>query len=133
MRILICGGRKLNSDHVATYLETLLEHMTDMFIIHGGAHGGDEGADKFAKKFGISTAIYLADWKQHGNAAGPIRNKKMLLEGKPDLIIAFPGGSGTDNMIHEAALRYCPIITIPEGWDKALIEKELPRYVEINW
>jgi hypothetical protein len=35
-------------------------------------------------------------------AAGPIRNARMLEEGKPDIVIAFPGGRGTANMIEQA-------------------------------
>ena len=34
-----------------------------------------------------------------GRKAGPIRNQRMLDEGKPDLVVAFPGGKGTNGMI----------------------------------
>ncbi|MEM9912925.1 MAG: hypothetical protein AAF922_19365 [Pseudomonadota bacterium] len=37
-----------------------------------------------------------------GRAAGPIRNKEMLDEGCPDLVVAFPGGRGTANMVKQA-------------------------------
>lgn len=39
------------------------------------------------------------DGTKYNVMAGFIRNKEMLVEGKPDLVIAFPGGNGTDNMI----------------------------------
>jgi hypothetical protein len=39
-----------------------------------------------------------AKWKQYGNWAEMNRNIKMLVEHRPDLVIAFPGGSGTANM-----------------------------------
>jgi hypothetical protein len=45
---------------------------------------------------------YEADWESHGRAAGPIRNAKMLIEGKPDYVIAFPGGYGTLDMKKKA-------------------------------
>jgi hypothetical protein len=45
---------------------------------------------------------YKAKWDKYGKSAGPIRNKKMLDEGKPDLVFAFPGGPGTNNMIKQA-------------------------------
>lgn len=32
-----------------------------------------------------------------------MRNRDMLLEGKPDLIVAFPGGNGTKHMVTIAA------------------------------
>jgi len=51
-------------------------------------------------------------------AAGAIRNEKMAVEGKPDLIIAFPGGPGTKNMIDVARRKgYKSIITIPDNWN----------------
>ena len=31
-----------------------------------------------------------------------MRNQKMLNEGKPDGVLAFPGGKGTENMIELA-------------------------------
>ena len=37
--------------------------------------------------------------EKHGNAAGPIRNQRMLDHGKPDIVVAFPGGSGTADMV----------------------------------
>lgn len=45
-----------------------------------------------------------ADWKKHGKAAGPIRNGIMLRDGKPDMVVAFPGGRGTANMVDQARL-----------------------------
>ena len=38
----------------------------------------------------------------HGAAAGPVRNGEMLSRGKPDVVIAFPGGRGTANMCEQA-------------------------------
>ena len=50
----------------------------------------------------MAALAYPANWKKHGRAAGPIRNKQMLEEAKPDLVIAFPGGAGTANMVKQA-------------------------------
>jgi hypothetical protein len=40
----------------------------------------------------------MAEWETLGRKAGPIRNERMLTEGKPDLVVAFPGGRGTAHM-----------------------------------
>lgn len=50
--------------------------------------------------------MFLAEWDKYGRAAGPIRNKQMLLyvlEAKP-LVIAFWDGisRGTKNMVSQA-------------------------------
>ena len=39
---------------------------------------------------------FPADWARHGNSAGPIRNGQMLAAGKPELVVAFPGGGTAD-------------------------------------
>ncbi len=49
-----------------------------------------------------SPEVYEADWHEHGRAAGPIRNARMIAEGRPDLVIAFPGGRGTADMVSRA-------------------------------
>lgn len=51
---------------------------------------------------GVKHLPFEADWHTHGRAAGPIRNRRMIEEGKPDLVVAFPGGRGTANMVNQA-------------------------------
>jgi hypothetical protein len=50
--------------------------------------------------------VFSANWEKHGLAAGPIRNRQMLTEGKPDLVIAFheniEKSKGTKNMLELA-------------------------------
>lgn len=45
---------------------------------------------------------FRANSRKHGRAAGPIRNQQMLDEGKPHLVVAFPGGTGTADMVRRA-------------------------------
>ena len=40
-----------------------------------------------------------ADWQMHGLRAGTVRNREMLRTCKPEIVVAFPGGSGTEHMI----------------------------------
>jgi hypothetical protein len=68
-------------------------------IISGAAPGVDTVAIDWAITNWCSLDEYPANWKRHGRRAGFIRNKQMLDEGKPDLVIAFPGGNGTANMV----------------------------------
>ena len=37
----------------------------------------------------------------------------MLDEGKPDLVVAFPGGRGTADMIRKAEGAGVPVVTVP--------------------
>jgi hypothetical protein len=127
MRILVCGGRnygninphrtdeRLREYHYiqACLNDLIIEHSTfyvpndnwlptDIVIIEGGATGADQAAATFAHVNYCQHEQYPADWKKYGRGAGYIRNKQMLEEGKPDLVVAFPGGRGTDLMVELA-------------------------------
>jgi hypothetical protein len=71
-------------------------------VIHGGADGADRCADEWAIINWSTCDKYEADWSRYGPSAGPIRNSLMLSAGKPDLVLAFPGGRGTSDMTTKA-------------------------------
>jgi hypothetical protein len=111
MRVLVCGSRHF-TDHVFANRELLkYVDVCDDVIIHGGARGADTLAGIFGKMFGLEVICFPAKWDEHGKAAGPIRNKQMLDEGKPDLVIAFlaPNSRGTKNMIEQAEKAGVPV------------------------
>jgi len=85
----------------------------DLFIIHGGATGADKIADEWSVVNWVPQQEYRADWEKWGKRAGPIRNQVMLNVGKPDLVIAFPGGDGTANMVRIARNRGVCTIEVP--------------------
>lgn len=80
-------------------LDQLHEKHKITTIIHGNARGADTLSGLWAKKNKINAQIFPAQWSKYGRAAGPIRNQHMLSESQPDLVVAFPGGKGTQNMV----------------------------------
>ena len=99
MRYLICGSREFaDPKQVDDYIKRLPPLST---IISGGARGVDTWASNAAKRYGHKTLIFPADWKKYGKAAGFVRNKQMIDEGKPDHVVAFWDGEskGTSMMI----------------------------------
>ena len=115
MRVLITGGRDF-SDRGLLF-ETLDRlHATHTFtvLIHGDASGADRLAGEWAAAAGIKVEAHPADWKKHGRAAGPIRNSQMLDE-KPDLVVAFPGGRGTADMVKKAKAAGLEVVVMIEG------------------
>ena len=104
MRVLVCGGRDFDDAlTLGSWLGGIHNNNGPItLLIEGGARGADYMARRFAEWQGIPVKTFPADWERHGKAAGPIRNKQMLDEGKPDLVVAFPGGRGTANMIEQA-------------------------------
>lgn len=71
-------------------------------VVTGGARGVDFLASRWAIANEIKTCIYPAQWSKLGKAAGPVRNQRMLDEEKPDMVLAFPGGIGTADMVDRA-------------------------------
>lgn len=103
MKVLVCGGRDFDNYELLKEVLNKLEKK-DLSIIHGYAMGADKLALDWSVLNKIPCMGYSVDWEKYGKSAGPIRNKQMLEEGKPDLVIAFPGGKGTANMIKQATL-----------------------------
>jgi orotate phosphoribosyltransferase len=105
-RVLACGGRTYtDSWRIDDELDTLASTAQLAPISHvivGDALGADMLIAWWARRRGKPVTVYEADWKKHGKAAGPKRNATMLREGKPDVVLAFPGGKGTANMITQA-------------------------------
>lgn len=99
MKALVCGGRDYNNWFVFC---NVLDYFQPDVIISGMAKGADTLAVRYAEEFHIPLEKYPAEWDKHGKAAGPIRNQRMLDEGKPDLVIAFPGRRGTADMVRRA-------------------------------
>lgn len=97
---LICGGRDFINKKG---FEGAMRFITNRFgkpssVLNGGARGADKIAKEWSDKKKYNTITEDADWDKYGKSAGPIRNRVMLGY-NPDLVIAFPGGNGTADMV----------------------------------
>lgn len=109
-RVLVCGGRHFDNLYaVRTALGELDGEQAIGLIINGGATGADECARIWAKETGIPCETFPASWMQDGRAAGPKRNQRMIDQGKPDAVVAFPGGRGTADMVRRARVAHIPV------------------------
>lgn len=97
-KVLVCGGRDYGE---ADKVEEVLSALDPPLIIEGGASGADSLASLWATKNGVHVCTVNALWGFYGKQAGPIRNSAMLAL-KPDLVVAFPGGRGTADMVEQA-------------------------------
>lgn len=102
MVVLICGGREYKDHKMIDFVIQQLIKMNVWCIIHGAARGADTMAAECADAYGIQTTPFPADWDTYPDDAGTRRNTQMIREGKPDLVVAFPGGTGTANMIAQS-------------------------------
>lgn len=119
VRVLVCGGRDY-ADTMRVWGTLKYYHSQQPFsvLIHGAASGADTLAKEWAEAAGVPVLPFRAAWDDlttepvvlrhrrdgtpYNAAAGHIRNQRMLDEGRPDVVVAFPGGKGTQDMIGRA-------------------------------
>lgn len=103
MKVLVCGGQRYSDAlTLGSWLGGVQRDHGITEIIQGGATGADFLARQYADFQNIPVRTFEAEWDRLGKAAGPIRNRQMLDEGKPDIVVAFPGGNGTADMVRQA-------------------------------
>src|SRR5882672_2194899 len=110
VKVLVCGGREYaDGEFLALFLDDLVMHQRAhgdqiTHLIHGNARGADKLAAGWAVLRGIQPVACAAIWELGGvydPRAGLKRNIAMLAL-DPDVVVAFPGGSGTAHMVKAA-------------------------------
>ena len=112
MRLLVCGSRNYRDEaHLSSIFH---DRRNDLLPLYALIHGDCEGPDQWSEleitiRRGWETEVLVfpitdEDWKRHGKSAGPLRNQRMLDEGRPTLVWAFWDGKspGTRDMILRA-------------------------------
>lgn len=115
--ILVCGSRNYDdAETITEVLGTYRKRYESITIIHGACSGADTIAQAYADYFKIPCKSYPALWKDHGRGAGPIRNQRMLDEGKPSLVLAFhddiKSSKGTRDMVSKSMKISIPVMLI---------------------
>ena len=120
MRVLICGDRNWTNQEMIedklAFLISIVYSPLDILVIQGEARGADSLARLAAESLNIPVIKFPAQWDLYGRAAGPIRNKQMLEEGKPDMVLAFhdniQASKGTKYMVMLARKAYIPDVVV---------------------
>lgn len=116
LKVLVTGGRKYNdSDTVSRVLSDIDNRKRIGLLVDGGSAGADFLACQWAKLSGIKTETYRANWDKLGRQAGPIRNSEMLEMHDYDLVVAFPGGRGTADMVRKAKAKGLTVVEVQGG------------------
>lgn len=119
MKVIVCGGRDYTD---RTMFNEVMYTFTDNPMIdhiHVATGECSTGADVLAKEWAAKHGSYTgfpARWSKHGPAAGPIRNSQMLEEFKPDIVVAFPGGKGTEDMITKARAAGVTVLLVGKSY-----------------
>lgn len=110
--VLVCGGRHYD-DAAKVWLTLDALHRAGIGkVVHGGSNGADALAKAWAEARDVECVEHVAHWDKHGRAAGPIRNQAMLDLEEPDLVLAFPGGSGTLDMVTRAEKAHIAVVMV---------------------
>lgn len=115
MKVLVCGGRKyFDRDRIFAVLNALDEIRPIHAVIEGGATGADSIAGEWAKEHDRKLFVVKPDYEKHSPKVAPlIRNTDMLQLG-PELVVAFPGGNGTADMMKKTKAQGIPLLRIGE-------------------
>ena len=116
-RLLVCGSRTWRDKELLEFaLDQLHVESPVLTLIHGAARGADTMAGVWAKKHGIEVEVFPADWVQDGKAAGPIRNRRMLIQGCPTGAVAFAidlvNSRGTADMVLRLGRANIPVMIV---------------------
>jgi hypothetical protein len=98
-------------------LDELHRLMQITLMGHGAAPGADTLCRCWAERRGVTHtgARFKAEWTRYGKAAGPIRNRQMLMDVDPCLVLSFPGDRGTLDCTRKAIAREIPCIVVFDG------------------
>jgi hypothetical protein len=108
VRVLVTGGRGYrHAWRVFEELGRVLEEdcegvLARLCVVQGGASGADAHAQEWARSQGVCSVTFEANWTKLGDVAGPIRNRWMFKFMPIDIVLAFPGGTGTQGCVREA-------------------------------
>lgn len=109
LRIVVTGGRDFAD---GTLVHAALTKLHQEYGILELAEGGARGADRLARIWCWENSVvcrcWPADWSR-GKRAGPERNRQMLDNFRPDMLVAFSGGRGTADCMMAARERGVPV------------------------
>lgn len=124
MRVLICGDRNWKDrEAIFACVGALAEGVP---VIEGEQRGADKIAAEAGRFHGVTVLGYPAEWNRYGKGAGAIRNRQMLKEGKPTLVVFFHNNlresKGTKDMVKIAVGAGVPVINgrSVSDWGRAL-------------
>lgn len=113
MLVAVTGGREYsNKKRVFSKLSKYHEQFHFTHLLHGDSDGLDRLAGEWgSRKKGVQVLKAPAHWDRDGRAAGPIRNSMMAML-PIDVLLVFPGGTGTADMMKKAKAKGIRCIVI---------------------
>lgn len=129
-RMIACGDRDwVLRTPIQNTLQICKNLFGDFILIHGACRGADTIAGEASIAMEMITIAVPAKWMEQGKRAGPVRNELMLVEGRPDLVLAFHDNieksRGTWDMVQRAERDGIPVVIIKSDTPMSQIEASL--------
>ena len=130
VRVIVCGSRRWADRDM---IRRALVEVGATVVIEGEAQGADTIAREIAEELSIPVETYPADWERYGKAAGPKRNARMLAEGRPDIVLAFPlpESNGTLDMVKKARAAGIRVVVLLDEATRRLSDPTSDGYIHV--
>jgi hypothetical protein len=114
MRLIVCGRRSFTDfELVRRELSHLNRQRPISVLIHGWVGPAAPVVEHWARENDISIVRYPPNWELHGKDAEVRRNEFMLSDSRPGLVVAFPGGPDTSDLVHRALNKGVAVLVVP--------------------
>lgn len=110
MRVIIAGCRHIRGEQArrlvvdAVHASGWIDEITS--VVSGNASGIDRSGELWADRNQILVILFPAQWKTHGKAAGPIRNREMSAYADSAICVWDGQSRGTRSLIEEMKQRW---------------------------
>lgn len=103
MRVLICAGRHYADTKMTRQVLDAYHRLRSIgVLIHGGSQYLGSEVEDWAREMAVDVVRYPPNWQRHGKQAERHRNRFMLQDSRPDVVIALPGGEDTEELASQA-------------------------------
>lgn len=112
LAVVVTGGRDFADRRLLfKTLDAIHDDRPITLVRNGGMTGADALSSRWAFERRVDTECIGALWGQYGSSAGPIRNE-WLLSRPTGLLVAFPGGRGTQNTLDIARRHHIEVVEV---------------------
>ena len=111
MRVIVTGGPDFRDRELMHATLDSVKHPITL-LIAGDERGAESMALDWAESHGIEFKEFYSDYQGHGPAGFRLRNQRMIEHGAPNMVIAFPGGRNTRDIVRRARRLAIDVYTI---------------------